>query len=620
MTEKRLPIILIAITMLFAVLFVALGALPAQAGVDTAAAEIEVVASGLANPRGLAFGPDGALYIAEAGVGGEGACIEGPEGEVCYGETGVISKVILDQTGRAAALEPVVSGLSSLGGKDTGDSAIGPSDVAFNDAGDLFVLMGLGADPALRDPQGPLGAAGINFGQLVAVDDQGKWRNMVDIAAYEAANNPDGAQVDSNPFALISVGGGFKVVDAGGNDLLDVQPGYFTWLPVVTSQNGSLLTTAGFNAAQAAAAAQISTTAVFPARMVEFPPGSGEMIPMDAVPTAVEMGPDGAYYVSQLTGFPFPVGGANIYRVVPGEAPQVYRDGFTNVLDLAFGADGSLYVLEMAKDSLLAEPPPVGQIIQVKPDGTRTVIASEGLIAPVDLEIGPDQALYVANFGPVANQGQVVRITLPQSTVTIPAARDNTLYESESGALSNGAGQHLFAGLTAAKTGNLARRGVIAFDLDGALPEGATILSVELELNMSRSISGDQAVALHELQRDWGEGASDAAGEEGAGANATTGDATWLHTFFNSDTWSAAGGDFNPTASASTTVGGVGQYSWSSAQLTADVQGWVDDPSTNFGWLILGDEGGDPSAKRFDSREHPEEANRPQLTIQYLAP
>lgn len=620
MTEKRLPIVPIAITMVFVVLFVVLGTLPAQAGVDTAAAEIEVVASGLANPRGLAFGPDGALYIAEAGIGGEGACIEGPEGEVCYGETGVISKVVLGQTGRAATLEQVVTGLSSLGAKGTGDNATGPSDVVFNDAGEMFVLMGLGADPALRDPQGPLGADGINFGQLVSVDGQGNWSNMVDIAAYEAANNPDGAQVDSNPFALLSVNGSFKVVDAGANDLLDVQPGYFIWLPVVTSQTGSGLNVAGVNAVQAAAAAQISTAAIFPARMVEFPPGSGEMIPMDAVPTAVEMGPDGAYYVSQLTGFPFPVGGANIYRVVPGEEPQIYLDGFTNVLDLAFGADGSLFVLEMAKDSLLADPPPVGQIIQVKPNGTRTVIASDGLIAPVDLEIGPDQALYVANFGPTADQGQVVRIKLPESSVTIPASRDNTLYESESGALSNGAGQHFFAGLTAAKTGTLARRGVIAFDLDSVLPEGATILSVELELNMSRSISGDQTVALHKLQRDWGEGASDAQGEEGAGAAAASGDATWLHTFFNSDTWSAAGGDFNPAASASTTVGGAGKYSWSSAQLTADVQSWVDDPSSNFGWLILGDEGDDASAKRFDSRENPEEANRPKLTINYLAP
>lgn len=343
-------------------------------------------------------------------------------------------------------------------------------------------------------------------------------------------------------------------------------------------------------------------------------------MPMDAVPTAVEMGPDGAYYVGQLTGFPFPVGGSSIFRVVPGEEPEIFLTGFTNVMDLAFGPDGSLFVLEMAKDSLLADPPPVGQIIRVAPYGARTVIASDGLIAPVDMEIGPDHALYVANLGTSSDQGQIVRIDLPVSTATLSAAKDNTLYESLTGAISNGAGQHFFAGVTASRTENALRRGVIAFDLSGELPAGAAVLSAELELNMSRTVTGDKLVSLHKLEKAWGEGTSDAQGEEGAGAMATPGDATWLHSEFDTQLWASAGGDFSGTASASTMVGSVGKYSWSSDQLTADVQSWVDGASANYGWLLMGDESGDASAKRFDSRENPEEANRPKLVVRYVMP
>ena len=77
-------------------------------------------------------------------------------------------------------------------------------------------------------------------------------------------------------------------------------------------------------------------------------------IPMQAVPTSVEEGPDRQYYVGQLTGFPFPVGGANVYRVNPRTGDQtVVARGFTNIMDLAFGRDGTLYVLEIDHDGLL---------------------------------------------------------------------------------------------------------------------------------------------------------------------------------------------------------------------------------------------------------------------------
>ena len=138
---------------------------------------------------------------------------------------------------------------------------------------------------------------------------------------------------------------------------------------------------------------------------------------------------------------------------------------------------------------------------------------------------------------------------------------------------------------------------------------------------MSRSRVNDRDVSLHRVLTAWGEGASDADGEEGAGAAATTGDATWLYAQYATSTWSSAGGDFDPAVSAVTLVERTaGAYSWTDAQMVIDVQGWLDAPASNFGWVLVGAEGGGTSAKRFDSREHPFAPSRPVLTIDYTTP
>ena len=204
-----------------------------------------------------------------------------------------------------------------------------------------------------------------------------------------------------------------------------------------------------------------------------------------------------------------------------------------------------------------------------------------------------------------------------QSAVNLGSSKDNTLYENATGATSNGAGQHMFAG-DSGSGGR--RRGVIAFDAAGTLPAGSTIESVSLTLNMSNRSGvnpGPQSVQLRRLLEDWGEGTSDAGLPGGQGAPATTNDATWLHRFFNAQTWSTAGGLFSSTASAITTVDTVQQYTWTSAQMVADVQGWLDNPTTNFGWLLLGNESEDRSARRFDTKENATAANRPVLNVQY---
>ncbi|MHC4992853.1 MAG: DNRLRE domain-containing protein, partial [Planctomycetota bacterium] len=210
-------------------------------------------------------------------------------------------------------------------------------------------------------------------------------------------------------------------------------------------------------------------------------------------------------------------------------------------------------------------------------------------------------------------------------SVTAGAAKDNTLYESTSGSLSNGAGQYCFAGRTGQPV-NSRRRAVLQFDLEGVVPRGATIDSVELQLFMSRSnaAAGPRAVDLHRVTEDWGEAGSDADGGAGPGsgggdgAAAQAGDATWVHSFFPGTFWSdGPGGSFEAAAAASRVVVGIGFYTWSGAAMTDQVQQWLDDPSSNFGWILIGDESSSGTAKRFNTHEDPNANTRPVLTIEF---
>src|SRR5262245_56374132 len=200
-------------------------------------------------------------------------------------------------------------------------------------------------------------------------------------------------------------------------------------------------------------------------------------------------------------------------------------------------------------------------------------------------------------------------------TVNINPSKDNTLYEYDpvDGDKSNALGMHFFAGVTAMKE---LRRGVLAFDIAGNVPPGSTITAVSLSANMSRSTLNTRYVGeLHKPLADWGEATSSATGEECDVAPATPNDATWRHRFFDTVFWTTQGGDFSATVSASQMVGAIGQYTWSSAQMVADVQGWLDNPASNFGWLMLGDELDFLTAKRFDTRES---TNPPVLAITYM--
>ncbi|MBM7787253.1 ScyD/ScyE family protein [Tenggerimyces flavus] len=327
---------------------------------------VRVVASGLDNPRGLTFANNGTLYVAEAGKGGAGPCFEGPEGNVCFGTSGAITKVSHGKQKR------IVTGMPSTAAPD-GSGAIGPSDV---DArwGDLYFTIGLGADPALRN-QVP--AAGKKLATLQKVNGKGKVKQIADLGTFEATVNPDGDLPDSNPNGLLVRGDGVYVADAGGNSIVRVRNG------------------------------KSKAVAVFPERTVPvpFPPGT---FSMDPVPTSVVKGPDGAFYVSELTGFPFPVDGAQVWRVKNGKA-KVFAKGFTNIIDLAFDNRGRLYVLEINSNGL-QDPAGAGSLIRVGKNGKQTVVHT-GLIMPGGVALRGGAA-YVTNCGVCAGGGTVLRIPL----------------------------------------------------------------------------------------------------------------------------------------------------------------------------------------------------------------
>jgi hypothetical protein len=206
--------------------------------------------------------------------------------------------------------------------------------------------------------------------------------------------------------------------------------------------------------------------------------------------------------------------------------------------------------------------------------------------------------------------------------VQLGTSKDNTIIQSED-LVSDGAGMHFFAGTT---INNYVRRGLIAFDIAGSIPAGSTVTSVQLRLHMSKTIGPDAIFELHQAVADWGEGTSVGTRGEGGGAPATTNDATWLNTFWDDSgsppTWANPGGDFLSTPTASTSIAGVGYYTFDASNtLVADVQSFLDYPQGNFGWVVTAqDETAIGYAKRFDTKENTNPMFRPLFTVEFTPP
>ncbi len=327
-----------------------------------------VIASGLDNPRKLAFGPDGALYVAEAGRGGESELCSidpGTGANRCYGPSGAITRI----TG-IGVHSRVVSDLPSIA-PASGNNAQGPNDIDFGfDA--AWVLIGYAGDPLNRTE---FEAAGIRLGSLIRVDGVEDWAHVLDVSDHEIYN-PDGGVRDTNPFAMTLLSNRIVVADAGANALLHI-----------------------------GAFGQISTHAVFPPRTVG-------PVTFQSVPTTVIEGPDGSLFVGELTGFPFVVGAARVYRVPSsGGTPVVVATGFTNIIDIALDSvRGFGYVLEHDADGIIG-PGLDGRLVQINlATGEQKDLAKAGLVKPGGVAVGSDGALYVTTRTNFAGTGEVVRI------------------------------------------------------------------------------------------------------------------------------------------------------------------------------------------------------------------
>jgi DNA-binding beta-propeller fold protein YncE len=352
---------------------------------------VEVIAKGLDNPRHVAVGKD-AVYVAEAGRGGDHAtsksCFNASEGFACTGATGAVTKISGQRQVRIA------SKLASFAAKDGGD-AFGPHGV-FADGDTVYFTNGgpshptRGTPPELiqRETLADEEPVSKNYGRLFAVPPGGGLKAIADLWAYERDANPDAGvgnpnvEINSNAVDVLVDRGRFVIVDAGGNDLLRTD-----------------------------ASGKLKTLSVFPFVMTDV---DGESVPVQSVPTGVVRGPDGFYYISELTGQPFPVGGAKVYRVDPRTGKfTTFAKGFTNVLDLDFAPDGTLYVLELDHDSLVG-PGSDGGLYAVSRSGkARRVKLPRGTLTyPSGLAIGRDGTFYISNRSREAGKGEVLKLRL----------------------------------------------------------------------------------------------------------------------------------------------------------------------------------------------------------------
>ncbi len=209
-------------------------------------------------------------------------------------------------------------------------------------------------------------------------------------------------------------------------------------------------------------------------------------------------------------------------------------------------------------------------------------------------------------------------VTATVVTIDLDATADATLYPDAISA--NGAGDHVFVG-TVAGSAPLPRRGVLRFDV-GSLPSEAVVLEVMLLLEITRApfIGPAASFAVHRLTRAFDEGTTDAEANEGTGAPAAAGDATWTHARWPSDAWTTPGGDFDPVPSgvddplvAEPSVALVGDG------LASDVRRWrAGEPA--HGWIVLGNESLTRTVRRFGSRTHPEPDRRPRLRVRLAVP
>ncbi len=330
---------------------------------------VTVFASGLNNPRGLKFGPDGALYVAEGGVGGSDPAPSTPDCTVpppVGPYTGSTAGSRISRIDRHGARRTVADHLPSSQTSDTtGNLVSGVADVAFLHGALYALLAGAGCSHGV--PSVPNG--------VIRVHHDGTWTLVADLGAFQRAHpvanpEPDDFEPDGTWYSVIAVHGALYGVEPNHGEIVRVdRDGRITRLIDVSASQGHV------------------------------------------VPTALAHH-RGNFYVGNLGTFPQAPGSSKVWKVTPGGAISVVASGFNMVLGLTFDRRGRMYVLQSS--AAPAPTPETGSAVQISRDGTRRTVVS-GLSLPTGMTFGPDGNLYISNVGfgpPPVGLGQILKVQL----------------------------------------------------------------------------------------------------------------------------------------------------------------------------------------------------------------
>jgi len=339
-------------------------------------AGMTVVASGLTNPRGFTWGPDGDLYVALAGSGGENKATEEAPTTQAIGPYlgGSTAAVAMIENGCPVA---VATGLPST--RDALGGVLGVDDVAFL-GGELYAAVD-GGGPVHGNPDQPAGVYRINI-------DEGSYELVADFSAWmratPVANPPPDLDPDAGAYRMVAdeEAGALWVVEPNNGQVVSVTP------------DGTITRIADLSAGH-------------------------------PVPAAIAAAPEGGVYIGNLTTVPFPDGAAKVVHVSADGTVEDVWTGLTTVVDVAVDEDGMLYALEMSTGNL--DAPPfltfgTGRVVRQTGADSLEVVA-EGFMLPIALEIGPeDGSFYVAMPAIGADRGEGTIVRLAGETDGSPTA------------------------------------------------------------------------------------------------------------------------------------------------------------------------------------------------------